>query len=166
VLLIFLFVVVCNPVSAYDWNNDYGVNATLEWDDNFRLSQTDPIETTSTSVGVFADLQGATEISNIRLAIGANATKYSDASIEDSDGDSVSLETDRRGERWSGNLDLSVAAESTTETELLDTGRVIDGERITDRISPGANYQLDEKNSIYGNLVFINVSYDTVALTE
>ncbi len=164
--LIFLFMVVCNPASAYDWNNDYGVNATLAGDDNFRLSETDPVETTSTSVRVFADLQGATEISNLRFAIGANATQYSESSIEDSDGYNVSLQTDRRGERWSGNLDLSVAAESTTETELLDTGRVIDGERITARISPGANYQLDEKNSIYGNLVFIDVSYDTVLLTE
>jgi hypothetical protein len=172
VLLIFLFTAVCKPASAYDWrtvtiwNSDYGVNATLESNDNFRLTESDPIETTATSVGVFADLEGTTEASSIRFIVGASATRYSESSIEDSDDYYLSLETARRGERWSGTLDLSIAQESTTETELLDTGRVVDGERIKASIAPGVNYQLDERNSIYGSLAITDVTYDTVALTE
>jgi hypothetical protein len=153
-------------VAAYDWNRDYGIDATIGRDDNFRLTEDDPVSTTSTSLGVFADLQGATEISSIRFAIGAGATAYSESSIEDSENYYVTFATMRRGERWSGNLDLSYNLEPTTESELLDTGRLVDGERIAVIIAPGASYQLDERNSIYANLSFNDVTYDTVSLTE
>ena len=157
---------IWTSASAYDWNRDYGVDATLESDDNFRLSENDPVSTTSASVGAFADLQGTTEISSLRLAIGASATQYSASSIEDSEDYYLSLASARYGERWSGSLDLSLDSESTTETELLDTGNVVDGERETAIIAPGLRYQLDERNSVYGNLAFSDVTYDTVSLTD
>jgi len=159
-------VFVCSSASAYDWNSDYGIDASLERDDNFRLSEADPVATTSTGVGVFADLQGLTEISSLRFSVRARATRYSESSIEDSDNYNLLLATARSGERWSGTFDLSLAAESTTETELLDSGNVLDGERKSARVAPGLRYQLDERNSIYGNLAFSDVTYDTVSLTE
>ena len=157
---------VCKPVSAYDWNRDYGVSATVLRDDNFRLTESEKIETTSTSVVVFADLQGTSEISSIRLALGARATNYSESSIEDIDEYDLSLDTARWGERWSGNFDLSLRSRSTTETEFEDTGELVDGNRRTASVAPGAIYQLDERNSIYANLGFSDVTYDTVSFTD
>jgi len=154
------------PANAYDWNSDYGVDATIESDDNFRLEEVDPVSTTSSSIGFFADLHGTTEISSLRLAIKANATRYSESSIEDSENYYLTLATMRRGERWTGNLDLSLVEESTTGTELLDTGAVVDGARKTANIAPGISYQLNERNAIYTNLAFSDVTYDTVSLTE
>ena len=151
---------------AYDWDNDYGVNVSVGQENNFRLAATNEIDTTSTRLGVFANLQGSTEISNLRVALGANSSTYSESEIDDSDGYNLSLDTLRRGERLSANLVVSATAQSTTETELLDTGNVIDGKRNTARVSPGLNYLLDERNSLFANLSVSDVTYDTVSLIE
>ena len=163
-----LFVTLFFWTSAYglDWNRDYGVNATAGWDDNFRLTENNPVETTSASLGVYAELDGATEISNLLFRVGALATNYSESSIEDTDQYYLSLAAARRGERWSGSLDMSFRSQSTTETELLDSGNLIDGTRDSINVAPGVSYQLNERNSIYGNLAFLDVTYDTVSLTD
>ncbi len=157
---------VWTPATGFDWNRDYGVDATVERNDNFRLTEDDPIETSSLSLGVFADLQGASEISNLRFAIGAKGTNYSESSIEDSENYYLLLDTDRRGERWSGTFNLSYDLKPTTETELLDTGVLLDGERKSVGVTPGISYQLNERNSIYTNLSFLDVTYDTVSYTD
>ena len=157
---------ILTPASGYDWNRDYGVNATLERNDNFRLTENNPVATTSARLGVFADLNGTTELSNLRFRVGARATNYSETSIEDTDEYYLSLASARRGERWSGNLDMSYISRSTTETESLDTGRLVDGNRNTANIAPGFSYQLDERNSVYTNFGFTDVTYDTVSFTD
>src|SRR5210317_970816 len=128
-LMLFMPMSVWTSASAYDWNQDYGVDATIENDDNFRLSEDDPVSTVSSGLGVFADLQGTTEISSLRFAVGASGTQYSESSIEDSENYYLSLAAARSGQRWSGTLDLSFDLEPTTESELLDTGALVDGER-------------------------------------
>jgi hypothetical protein len=165
-LILFTPMLVWTSASAYDLNQDYGVDATIENDDNFRLSEDDPVSTVSSGIGVFADLQGTTEISSLRFAIGASGTQYSESSIEDSENYYLSLAAARSGQRWSGTLDLSFDLEPTTESELLDTGALVDGERRAVGAATGLSYQLDERNSIYANLGFSDVSYDTVSLTE
>ena len=164
--LLFVPLFFLTSAYGYDWNRDYGVNASVGRDDNFRLTEVDPVETTSASLGVYADLDGATEISNLRFRVGARATNYSESSIEDTDEYYLSLATARRGERLSGSLDMSIRSESTTQTELLDTGNVVDGTRESANVAPGISYQLNERNSIYGNLSFSDVTYDTVSLTD
>jgi len=154
------------PASAYDWNEDYGSDATIARDDNFRLSEDNPISTTSAAIGVFAALEGTTEISSIRFATGASETQYSASRINHAESYYLSLAAARSGERWSGTLDMSYDVEPTTETELLDTGDLVDGERKTSSVVGGLSYQLDEINSVYTNLAFSDVNYDTVSLTE
>jgi len=153
-------------VWAYDWSNDYGIDLNAGQDENFRLAETNEIDTTSTSIGVFANLQGRTEVSSIDLTLGANSTRYSESEIDDSDGYNLSLDTSRRGERLSGSLAVSAASQSTTQTELLDSGNVVDGERETTSIAPGLSYQLDERNSVFANPNVRDVTYDTVSLVE
>ena len=166
-ILIFLLMVLCKPASAYDWSNDYGANLTVGFDDNFRLSADDEIDTTSTDLGLFADVQGATEISTIRLAIGVNGTTYSESSIDDETSYNLSLDTARSGERLSSFLNVSFESQSTTETELLDTGFLEeDGTRDSISVSPGLSYQVNERNSVSLSFDFRDVSYDTVSLTE
>lgn len=163
----FLFLVTCAPVSAYDWSNDYGANLTVGFDDNFRLDEDDEIDTTSTDLGVFADIQGATELSTIRLAIGANGTTYSESEIEDEISYNVSMDAARSGERLSSFVNVRFESEVTTESELLDTGFLEeDGTRDTISVSPGLLYQVNERNSVSAILGYRDVSYDTVSLTE
>ena len=160
---------ILTPIHAahgYTWDNDYGVDAGTGSDDNFRLSETDPIETTWNRAGFFASLDGTTEISSLRLVLDANQTDYSEAEIEDVTAYGLSMLASRRGERLSGNLDLSLDNRSTTETELLDTGAVIDGERKTASVAPGLEYRFSERNSLFANLTARDVTYDTVSLTE
>ncbi len=165
-LVLFVSVSIWTTAGAYDWNNDYGVNATVGRNDNYRLTEDDPIATTSTSAGVFADLRGATETSDIGFKIDANGTTHSESSIEDSEKYHLGLTTARRGERWSGNLNLSYDLTPTTETEELDTGRLVDGEKKSTNAGAGVSYQLNERNSIYTNISFTDATYDTVSLTD
>jgi hypothetical protein len=166
VSVLLMLTIIWTPARAYDWNQDYGVDATIEYNDNFRLREDDSISTTSTGIGVFVDLQGTTETSSLRFAMGASGTQYSESSIDDSEDYYLSFGAARIGERWSGTLDLSYYVAPTTETEQLDTGDLADGERRTSRAAGGLSYQLDERNSIYANLAFSDVTYDTVSLTE
>ena len=152
---------------AIEWRNDYTVSLTAERDDNFRLTEADPVETTSTSVFASGELRGEIdEVSNFQLGLVASTTTYSESSIEDSEDYSLFFRSQRRGERWSGSLDASFSLAPTTQTELLDTGNRIDGEREAIRVEPGINYQIDERNAIYLNLAFLDVNYDTVSLIE
>ena len=156
----------CQAVFSADWNNDYGVTIKVGQDDNFRLAEDDEIETASTELSVFADLEAATEISATRLALGARGNNYSESEIDESESYRLSLFTSRQGERLSGNLSLSFESETTTETELLDSGNVVDGERETAKVAPGANYRIDERNYVFGNLSATDVTYDIDSLTE
>ena len=165
-LLYLLFICQSSSLNAFDWNNNFGADASIGWDDNFRLSEADPIATGFARIGAFADLQGTTEIASLRLALGASATDYSESSIADIDDYYLSLETAGRGQRWSGTFDMSLRSRSTTETEFEDTGELVDGNRVTASVAPGANYQLDERNSIYANLGFSDVTYDTDSFTD
>lgn len=152
--------------SAYDWKNRYGANLTLGYNDNFRLSESNEIETSSSNLGVFTDITGNTEISSLQLAIRANGDSYSESEIENSTSYNVLLATSRRGERLTGSLNISADSASTTETELLDTGVTVDGTRDTLSVSPRLSYQFNERNNASVSLNARDVSYDTVSLTE
>ena len=151
---------------ALDWNTDYGVSLSVGHQENFRLTQENEIDSTSSNLNLFADLEGASEITRTTITLRANSNNYSESEIDDSDGYSVALDTQRRGERLSGSLGLALASESTTDTELLDTGNVIDGERETASIAPGLAYQLTERNSLNANFDASDVTYDTESFTE
>jgi len=58
---------------------------------------------------------------------------------------------------------MNYSLQPLTESELLDTGRRVDGEGEFVSIEPGISYQLDERNSISLIYVFTDVSYDTVS---
>jgi len=166
-ILVFSFLVALKPAAAYDWSNDYGADLTVGFDDNFRMSVDNEIETTSTALGLFADIQGATEISNMRLAIGLVGTTYSETSIDDETSYNMSLETARSDERLSSFLSIVLVSQATTESELLDTGFLEqDGTRDSVSVSPGLSYQVNERNSVLATLQLQDVSYDTVSLTE
>ena len=130
------------------------------------MTEDQKIETSSGKIGVSANFEGMTEISRLSLNLGANATEYSDSSIDDSDEYRLGLNTSRRGERLSGALGISFESESTAETELLDTGVTEDGTRESLSIAPSATYSLSELNSLSVTLRHQDVSYDTVSLID
>lgn len=158
----------CNLARAYEWTNNYGTDLTVGYDDNFRLSavEENQIETVWSSLGVFADINGATEISNIRLVFGANGFSYSDKSIDDRNSYNILLDGQRSGERLDTFIAASFRQDLTVESELLDTGVIEDGTRDTVTVAPGLRYRVDERNAVTARYSFRDVSYDTVSLTE
>ena len=152
--------------SRYQWGNDYTVESELGWEDNFRLSEDDPIETTSVQAGASGEFRGFDEVSNTILGLGGNTTRYSESSIDDAQDYGIYGIYTRVGERWTADLNAAYRIVPTTASEQLDTGRLEDGEKQTTTILPSFNYQVDERNSVYANLSFEDVSYDTVSLTE
>jgi hypothetical protein len=167
VILVFALTVTFNPAGAFDWNSDYGTSLTVGYDDNFRLSTDDEVETSSTEFGLFAGIAGTTEISTINLTLGLNGTTYSESSIDDETSYTLSLATTRTGERLSNSLDVLLESAATTETELLDTGFLDeDGTQDTISVTPGLSYQVDERNSLSASLSLQDVSYDTDSLTD
>lgn len=158
--------VVSATGNAYTWESDYGASITLGYDDNFRLTPDDELETLSTDLGLSADIEGATEISSISLIIGASAIDYSEAEIEDRTNYRALFDWSGAGERTSGDLAVSFVQESTTETELLDTGLNQDGTRNTTRLAPGLDHRLDERNTLTAGLNYRDVRYRSVDFTE
>ncbi len=165
-----VFVLIyCNSDSAFafEWTNDYGVSATLGFDDNFRLSEDDELDSSWLDLGLFTDLIGATEISEIRLAVGVNHASYSESSIANETSYNLSFESSRTGERLDSFLDASLVSELTTETELLDSGFTEeDGTRNSFRLSPGLAYRIDERNTVTGSLTYEDVNYNDIDLIE
>ena len=163
-LLVILFLFAFGQAQialAYDWNNDYGANVTVSVDDNYRLAREDEIDNTSTRLRLFTDVEGRTEISSIRLTLSVSGEDHSESSIDAQEGYNLALNTSRTGERLSSFLNVAFDSDLTNETELLDTGVIEDGTRDTVSVSPGLSYQLNERNSLSGNLSFQDVSYDT-----
>lgn len=152
--------------SAYTWDPGYGAGLTLGYDDNFRLTADDELETLSTDLGLSADFEGATEISTISMLIGLNAIAYSESEIEDKNNYRALFDWSGTGERSSGHLAASYVQESTTETELLDTGINQDGTRNTYRVAPELDHRLDERNTLVASLVYRDVQYSSISLTE
>ena len=166
-ILAFSIVMVCNPLRAYNWSNDYGVDLTAGYHDNIDLSVDDEIDTSSGAVGVFADMEGTTEISSIRLALALTGTTYSDSSLDDETAYNLSLDTSNSGERIASFFSLLLDREATRETEQLDSEfDARDGTRDSVTFTPSLSYEVDETNSIVAGFSFQDVSYDTNANTD
>ncbi len=155
-----------NSAQAYDWTNIYGTSLTLGFDDNYRLDTVNEIDTSSTNLGVFTRLEGSSEISNLELSLSVNNQSFSDSSIDEQTGYQLALNSSRTGERLDSFLDVSLDSVSTADSELLDTGTLVDGTRESVSFSPGISYRLNERDSISANLTLQDVSYDTVSLTD
>jgi len=164
---VFSIAMVCKPVYAYDWNNDYGVDLTAGYHDNIDLSDDDEIDTSSGAIGVFADIEGTTEISRISLGLALTGTTYSDSSLDDETTYNLSLDTSRSGERLTGFLSVVLDREATRETETLDSEfDEQNGTRDSVTVTPGLSYEVNERNSFAASLRFVDVSYDTDSYTE
>ena len=155
-----------NSAQAYDWTNIYGASLTLGFDDNYRLDTVNEIDTSSTNLGVFTRLEGSSEISRLGLSLSVNNQSFSDSSIDEQTGYQLALNSSRTGERLDSFLDISLDSVSTANSELLDTGILVDGTRELAAFAPGVSYRLNERDSISANLILQDVSYDTVSLTD
>ena len=78
----------------------------------------------------------------------------------------MALNSSRTGERLDSFLDVSLDSVSTADSELLDTGTLVDGTRESVSFAPGISYRLNERDSVSANLTLQDVSYDTVSLTD
>ncbi|MDC1287764.1 hypothetical protein N8198_07755 [Gammaproteobacteria bacterium] len=157
-----------NPfmVAKAAWYHDYSAELSSEYVDNFRLTETDQIDTRADTLALNLELGSASETSTVTGFFFIDATKYSDSSIEDSDSYALDFDFGRNVERSYQLLYVSQRSQSTTETELLDTGRIVDGTRISTSITPEVGYYIDERNSISTSLNFLDTSYDNVSLVE
>ena len=164
--LTFVLLFQCHITKAYDWDSKYGANLSTGYSDNFRLSESDKINTSSSTLSISANLDGNTETSSLGIALAANGNSYSESDIDENTGHSLLFSASKRDERISTSLGLSINSQSTTDTELLDTGGIIDGSRDTNSIFPGISFQFSERNSVSANLNLTDVSYDTVSLVE
>ncbi len=163
----FLVLAGClNSVSAYNWENSYGVDTGVGAHDNYRLTDDNEVDTTSIDFGGFARIEGTTEISGLGLTLKARNKAFSDSSVDDETSYNLGLNTYRTNERLGSSLNVGYDSASTTQTELEDTGVNEDGTRDTVSIAPGLNYQFDEKNSLSMDLNYKDVTYDKVSLTE
>ena len=151
---------------AMSWDSGYGASLTIGSDDNFRLRESDELDTETGSLSVSAQLEGSSEISSLVIGASANADSYSESEIDDSEGYRLFLLGSRSGERLSTSISLASSSQSTTQSELLDTGNTEDGDRITRSVTPSLTYQVNERNSITLSLSHRDVSYDTVSLIE
>ena len=151
---------------AFNWESEYGVNITAGYDDNIRLSASNELDTSFTRLGLSASAEGSSELTSLKLSVGINGDSYSNSSVDDQTTGGLSLNLNNQSERRQSNLQVSFQTEPTIETELLDSGVIVDGTRDTLRVSPGMSYQVSERNSVSINFGFTDVSYEIIPLTD
>lgn len=152
---------------ALNWEGSYGVDITAGNNDNLILAPTpNELDTSFSKLGLFVSTEGISELTSVQIRFGVNSDVYSDSSVEDRTTGNLSFSLSNRSERLQTGLEASLRTEPTIETELLDTGKIVDSTRDTLNVSPSMTYQLDERNSLSINLGFTDVSYDTVLFTE
>jgi hypothetical protein len=150
---------------GYDWNDSYRIGLETGYNTNYRLND-EEIETAYGKLGVSADITGSTESSSLKLSGAIIGDSYSDSDVEDETGYRLNLDTENRSERSAWYLGVSATREPTIETELLDSGLLVDGTRDRLNVSPGIVYQLSERNSAELGLEFEENNYDTDLLIE
>ena len=169
----YLFIVIAvsfglaTKASALNWEDNYGAGVSAGYDDNFFLTSSDEVDTTFTSLSVFAGAIGQSETTNVIVSAGLTGNIYSDSSIDDrTNADLLFSISEQNSERLLLNLEVSHQRESSIETELLDSGLIVDGTRDRFEVAPGMQYQIDVTNLLEVELSLVDVSYDTVPLEE
>jgi hypothetical protein len=150
---------------GYDWNNSYRIGLETGYNTNYRLNN-EEIETVYGELGVSADITGLTESSSVSLSGAIAGDSYSDSDVDDETQYRLNLDTENRSERSAWYLGVSATREPTVETELLDSGVLVDGTRDRLNVSPGVVYQLSERNSVELGLEFREDTYDSDLFVE
>ena len=58
ILVLSISIFIETNAGAYEWTNDYTAYSILGWNDNFRLTEVDPITTRSLDLVVSGELRG------------------------------------------------------------------------------------------------------------
>lgn len=132
---------------------------------NYRLNSED-IETAYGKLGVSADIEGSTESSSVKLSGAIIGDSYSDSDVDSETEYRLNLDTENRSERSTWYLGVSATREPTVETELLDSGVLVDGTRDRLNVSPGIIYQASERSSVELGLEFGEDNYDSDLFVE
>lgn len=158
--------IISSNAYALMWDTDYGASLTAGHDDNFRLLSSNEVDTTFTNFDVFVMAEGAGELSDVQVRASISNDSYSDSSVTSRSTSALTLSGAQRNERLSGNITASLTSDPTIETELLDTGVLVDSTRDLLNMSAGLSYSLDERSSLVFGINLTDVSYDTPNLIE
>jgi hypothetical protein len=153
-------------VNALNWEGGHGVSITSGYDDNYSLLPDKEIGTSFARAGVFLTGEGSSETNLVRLRAAINGDTYSSNTLDDRATGTLSLSTRHSGEGMQSNLTVSYVTEPTIETELLDSGVIIDSSKQTASLSTDFSYNIDERNLLSASLSFSQVGYDTPSLNE
>jgi hypothetical protein len=160
---------IFTTTSAYalNWEDNYGATIAAGYDDNLRLASANELETSFGSLALFARVDGRSAVTDVQLRVGINNDNYSDSEVDGRTTGNLSLSVNKQqSELLQTGVNLSYLIEPTLQTELSDSGILVDSTRDTVNVSPTLGYSLSERSSISVNLSFTDVSYGTDSFEE
>lgn len=148
------------------WNNVYGVNASVGYDSNFRLTEEDEIETSQTTASLQARAENTSQTTNLAISSSIGGNDYSDSEIDGESFFDLDVNWIQNYERSNYSLGAAYMLEPTAETEVLDTGAIVDGSRDTVILTGGYRYDLSQSSTISLDASFSDVTYDSDLFNE
>jgi hypothetical protein len=146
----FLYIAVPSATAyATDYALGYGLNVSARHDDNIRLVATGETAISGTVTSPSFNVSATTETSSLALNTAIDIARYNDSGFNSND---VNLSGAWRAqfEKSSAGIDLAAVRDSTTSSEIRDSGRI---GTTADRhehyaIAPSYSYALTESDSI------------------
>lgn len=148
------------------WDDYYGIGITAGYDNNFRLTEDDPVETGILSGNFFAGAEELTQTTSLVLYADIRGDSYSDDSIDDSHALELSLTWGESLIRSEYSVDVSYLMEPTAESEQLDSGASVDASRDSADLTLAYGYDMTQLTSLLADLQFTDVQYDTDVFTD
>lgn len=151
-----------SPVSAYaaEWSLNPSVTAKAGYNDNFRMSTANELTVRETSLAPELMFARTTETSRMAGTVGFNFRRYDEDGIDTNDrflNFNASRNTSPLNQL---GLDIGYRRDTTLDTELDDTGVVLDrSPRTSWTLSPRWTRTINEKTRLNTSYRFTDVSY-------
>lgn len=149
--------------TADQWFIEPIASVDFFYDDNVRLSLTDPLSSFGARAKMDVDIGRRTEVSEIALATQLRAVEFTDASELNSVDGTLALETARQLERHRLGLDLGLDYDSTLTSEEATSGLVqVNKRRKLFFVRPAWSYALGPRTSLDLAASYTDASYEDV----
>jgi hypothetical protein len=163
ILLFLLPVFVCCPgaAGAAHWETSGSIALEARQSNNYRLTTNNQLNVWGVTLTPRLDIIRRTERGYVDGSARVRASRYPDVKGLDSNDAFVNLDLQHSAERLTAGLAAGFAHDSTTYSELGDTGILqANRRRNSGSAAPRMSYALSERAAVDLNLNYRNVNYD------
>ena len=161
------WLIVLKNVEAAQWDYALGLEAGVQYTDNFYFLLTDKTSETNLLLVPGINVRGESDRTLTTLDVGVRLERYDEIKEADRDDPYVYFNWERYWERHTLGVGLSYWQERTRTSELESSGITnIFGTRTNSSANPSWLYTVNENNNIELSMELLDVAYDIPTLID